>query len=204
MLAECQRALIAICEMRKAQPTLDFWKKESVYPLLSRRAEAGNEAKYEVKLVQAPSFPLPTPDFGTMDEGRIQRIRGSRYPFQGVLEVDHFYGPAMIGEKNQRKSCLRMGLAIDAHSGYAYPPETGSAGHCTGDVLMRVTLRAVESACALPQEVHVRSSEFKVLLEPLGQALGFSVKARKSLPALEAAKGHLLEMMGDPRRLPPP
>src|SRR5262249_27416266 len=28
MLAECQRALIAICEMRKAQPTLDFWKKE--------------------------------------------------------------------------------------------------------------------------------------------------------------------------------
>jgi len=204
MLAECQRALIAICDIRKAKPALDFWEEESVYPMLSRRAEEGNEAKYEIHLVDAPSFPLPIPNFATLDEARIHRIRDSRYPFQGVLEVDHFYGAGMIGEKNQRSACLRMGLAIDAQSGFAYPPEVSSPGPSTGDVLMRVILRAIESACALPLEVHVSSVEFKLLLEPLAQALGFSVKAMKSLPALDFAKCQLLEMMGDPGLLPLP
>jgi hypothetical protein len=204
MLAECQRAVIAICDMRKAKPALDFWQKESVYPLLSRRAEEGNEAKYEIKLVQAPSLPQPIPDFGTMDEARIQRIRDSRYPFQGVLEVDHFYGVGMIGEKNQRKSCFRVALAVDAQSGFVYAPEVSLPGPSTGDVLMRVTLRAIESACGLPREVHVRSGEFKVLLEPLAQALRFSVKAVKFLPALESAKAQFLEMMGDAGLLPLP
>jgi len=204
MLVECQRALIAICDIRKAKPTVDFWEKESVYPMLSRRAGEGNEAKYEIHLVDAPSVPLPIPNFGTLDEARIQHIRDSRYPFQGVLEIDHFYGAGIIGEKNQRSSCLRMGLAIDAQSGFAYPPEVTSSGPSTGDVLMRVTLRAIESACALPLAVHVRSGEFKLLLEPLAQALGFSVKVMKSLPALESAEGQLLEMMGDPGLLPLP
>lgn len=198
MLAECQRALIAICDIRTAKPSLDFWEKESVYPLMSRRAQEGNEAEYEIRLVDAPSFPLPIPNFATLDEARIRRIRDSGYPFRGVLEVDHFYGAGMIGEENQRKSCLRMGLAIDAQSGFAYPPEVSSPEPSTGDVLMRVILRAIESARALPREVHVRGSEFKLLLEPLAEALGFSVKVMKSLPALDFAKCELLEMMGDP------
>jgi hypothetical protein len=133
----------------------------------------------------------------------IRRIRDSRYPFQGVLEVDHFYGDMMIGEKNQRKSCLRMGLAIDAQSGFAYPPEVSSPGPSTGEVLIRVILRAIESACALPREVHVRGGEFKLLLGPLAEALGFSVKVMKSLPALDFAKCELMDMMGEPVPLPP-
>jgi hypothetical protein len=204
MLAECQQALIAICDIRKAKPALDFWEKESVYPLLSRRAKEGIEAKYEIGLVDAPSFSLPIPDFGAIDEARIQRIRDSRHPLQGVLEVDHFYGAGMIGEKNQRKSCFRMALAVDAKSGFVYAPEVSSPRPSTGDVLMRVILRAIESTCALPREVHVRSGEFKVLLEPLAQALGFSLRVMKSLPALDFAKCQFLEMMGDPGRLPPP
>ena len=202
-LADCQRALIAICDIRKAEPALDFWEKEGVYPLVSRRAEEGNDAKYEIHLVDAPSFSLPIPNFATLDEARIHRIRDSGYPFQGVLEVDHFYGARMIGEKNQRKSCLRMGLAIDAQSGFAYPPEVSSPEPSTGDVLMRVILRAIESARALPREVHVRGGEFKLLLEPMAQALGFSVKVMKSLPALDFAKCQLLEMMGEPVPLQP-
>jgi hypothetical protein len=44
----------------------------------------------------------------------------SGHPFQGVLEVDHFHGAGMIGEKNQRKSCFRMAVAVDAKSGFVY------------------------------------------------------------------------------------
>jgi len=204
MLAECQRAVIAICDIRKAKPTLDFWEKESVYPLLSRRAKDGSEGEYETRLVDAPSFSPPVPDFATLDEARIHRIRDCRYPFQGVLEVDHIYGAGIIGEKNQRKACTRVALAIDAQSGFAYPPEVSLPDSSTGDLLTRVILQAIETACALPREVHVRGGECKVLLEPLAQALGFSVRVMKSLPALDYAKRHLLEFLGDPGPLPTP
>jgi len=198
ILAECQRALITICDLLQANPDLHYWDKENVYPMLSRQGEEGNEQEYRIRLVDAPSFTVPMPNLLTLDEARIERIRNCRYPSQGVLEVDHFYGAGMIGERNQRKACFRMGLAIDANCGLAYPPEVSLPASSTGDVLTRVVLQAIESAGALPRELHVRSSEFKALLDPLAQALGFSVKVMKSLPALDFAKRQLLEMMGDP------
>ncbi len=203
ILAECQGALITLCDLLQANPALHYWDKENVYPVLSRQGGEGNEQGHRIRLVEAPSFPVPMPNLPSLDEARVQRIRDCRYPSQGVLEVDHFYGAGMIGEKNQRKACFRMGLAIDAQSGLAYPPEVSLPTSSTGDVLTRVVLQAVESASALPREVHVRDGEFKVLLDPLAQALGFSVRIMKSLPALEFAKKQLLEMMGDPGPLSP-
>ncbi len=197
ILAECQRALIAICDLLKANPKLYYWGKEGVYPMLSRRAKEGNEQECQIRLVDAPDLTAPMPKLPTLDEARIQHIRDSGYPLQGVFEVDHFYGAGMIGEKDQRKSCFRMGLAIEADSGFAYPPQVSSPASSTGDVLTHVALQAIESARTLPREVHVRGDEFKVLLQPLAQALGFSVRVMKSLPALDFAKKQLLEMMGD-------
>jgi hypothetical protein len=202
ILAECQRALITLCDLLKTNPNLGYWDKQSVYPLLARRAEEGNAEEFQIRLIDAPSFPLPMPNLATLDEANLQRIRGSRYPLQGVLEVDHFYGMGMIGEKHQRKACIRMALAIDAKSGFAYPPEVSSPDAPTADVLARVVLRAIDSSGTMPREIHVRSGEFKALLKPLAQALGFSVRAKESLPALDFAKNHLLEMMGDPGQLP--
>lgn len=201
ILVECQQALITMCDLVQANRDFHYWEKEDIYPLLSRKNEEGKEGEYQISLVEAPAFALPIPELPTLDEARIQRIRDSRYQFQGVLEVDHFYGAGMIGEKNQRKACFRMGLAIDAKSGLAYPPEVSLPASSTGDVLTRVVLQAIESACALPREIHVRGSEFKILLEPLAQTLGFSVRV-KSLPALDLAKSQLLERMGDPGPLP--
>jgi hypothetical protein len=203
ILAECQRALITVCDLLQANPILPYWDKENAYPMLSRQDGEANEQGYRISLVEAPSLPVPMPNLLTLDEAHIRRIRECAYPSQGVLEVDHFYGAGMIGEKHQRKACFRMGLAIDAKSGLAYPPEVSLPSSSTRDVLTRVVLQAVESACALPREVHVRDGEFKVLLDPLAQALGFSVRIMKSLPALEFAKKQLLEMIGDPGPLSP-
>jgi hypothetical protein len=197
ILAKCQRAVVTMCELIRANPPLDYWDKENAYPLLSRKSENGTEEEYCIRMVEAPSFPLPMAKLPNVDEARLRRIREGRYPSQGVLEVDHFYGAGMIGKKNERKACFRMGLAIDAESGLAYPPEVSLPATSTGDVLARVVLQAIESACALPYDVRVRDGEFKVLLDPLALALGFCVRVTKSLPALDLAKKQLLEMMGD-------
>jgi len=206
MLAECQRALIAILDICQTKTDSDFWERENVYPLLSRRGaetkETVTETSYDMRLAEAPRYSAPVPDFGTLDEARIQRIRESGYPIQGVLEVDHFYGGAIIGETNRRKSCFRVALAVDAKSGFVYPPEASLPEPPTADVLRDAIFLAIDSARALPREVHVRSSEFKVLLEPLAHALGFSLKAIKSLPALDMAKEHLLKMLGDEGPIP--
>lgn len=201
-LAKCQQALLTICGLAQANRDLHYWERENIYPLLSWKNEEGKEGECQISLVDAPAAAPPIPELPTLDEARIQRIRDSRYPFQGVLEVDHFYGAGMIGEKNQRKACFRLGVALDAKSGLAYPPEVSLPASSTGDVLTRVVLQAIESARALPREIHVRGREFKILLEPLAHALGFSVRATKSLPALDFFKNQLLEKMGDPGPLP--
>ena len=202
ILAECQRALITISDLALANPDAGYWDTEGVYPLVSRRAEEGKGHEYQLRPVKAPAVTPPAYELPTLDEARIQRIRDRKLPSRGVVEVDHFYGAGMVGKENERKACFRMGLAIDAESGYAYPPEAALPATCTGDVLARVVLQAIESAGALPREVHVRDGEHRVLLDPLAQALGFSVSVMKSLPALDFAKSQLLEMMGDPGPLP--
>lgn len=202
ILAECQQALILICDRLEADPKLDYWEKQNVFPMVSGPSKDCNEEQYHVRLVDAPRLPVPMPTFASLDETRIQRIRQCRYAVRGTLEVDHFYGTAMIGEKHQRKACLRMTLAIDAQSGFAYPLEASLPTSPTADALSRVVLQAIESAGTLPREIHVRSGEFKVLLEPLARALGCSVRTKDSLPALDFAKSCLQEMMGDPGQLP--
>ena len=127
----------------------------------------------------------------------MQAIRNRKLPSQQVLQVDHFYGAGMIGQKNQRKACFRLAIAIDAETAAAFPPEVGAPEALTGDLLTRAVLKAIESGGFLPFEVHVREPEFRVILGALAKALGFRVKVADSLPALDFAKEHLLGMMGD-------
>ena len=194
ILAECHGAFLAFYDRWQADRDVDYWVEENVYPLLSRR---GEENEYELRLAKAPAPPKPIPRLPAVDESWIRRILAARFASRGVLEVDHFYGAAMIGEKHERKACVRIAVAIDARTEHAYRPVAGSAEASTGDMLVEVVLGAIESASAIPKEIHVRDREFKVLLDPLGHALGFPVRVAKSMPALELVKSELLAMMGD-------
>ncbi len=197
-LAECERAMSAFWDVFLRNPDEDYWEKEDVYPLLAPRTEKGKEAEYQIHSVHAPLLPLAMPEPPALDDAHIQRVRDAGFPSEGILEVDHFYGAGMIGKKNERKACFRMALAINAETGFAYPPVVVSAESSAGDALTRLVFQTIEAGRALPREMRVRSSEFKVLLEPLAHALGISMKVLDSLPALDFAKSHLMEMMGDP------
>jgi hypothetical protein len=195
-LADCQRAIITVYDLISANQDFHYWNKENVYPLVSWNHGEGKQVGHRIDMVETPARAPQEPRLLTLDEARIERVRKGKYPLEGVIEVDHFYGAGMIGEKDQRKACFRMGLAIDAESGMAYPPELGLPTTSTGEILAGVVLKAIESAHGLPRHIHVGRSDFKILLGPLAQALGFSVTVKKSLPALEFAKSHLLTMMG--------
>ena len=93
---------------------------------------------------------------------------------------------------------IGLKLANPELTPFNLPPEVGAPDASTGDLLQRVILRAIAVKHALPLEIHVSNHDFKILLEPLAQALGVQVKVRKSLQALEFAKSEMQSMFGDP------
>jgi len=201
ILDECQQAVARMCDLVKAHPEQRYWSKKGVYPLFSFQGDSGEDNYFRIRAQEVPRYSRASKP-ATLDPSRIKRIHERNDPVGGVWEVDHFYGPGMIGKKNERKACFRMGLAVDAETGYAFPPEASMPEPSTGEVLTCVLFNAMEAVGARPAEVCVRDGEFKVLLDPLAQALGFRVKIANSLPALDFAKGELLKMMGDPGPLP--
>ncbi len=197
LLIRCLQAVITICRVLPNDKN-DYWAEEHVYPFLVPVGSDESRRDYEIKLVKAlepPPAPLQIPQPNPV---QVQEIRKRNLPLGGVFEVDHFFSTAQVGDKNERKACLRVGLATDAATGILFPPVLATPEDATGDILARALVDAIRTARCLPREVHVMETPFKLLLEPLAKELGFSVTVRKSMPALELAKEHLLAQMGDP------
>lgn len=198
VLAECLGAVMALCERMLKGEAQDYWKEGGVFPLMIPAQECGNGEGYAVETVKASEPPVTTPEAAPLDQGRIREIRDRTYPVRGVFEADHFYGGGMIGKKDQRKACVRMGLVADGNSGMVFPPELGMPERATSDIIATVVLNAVETAQCLPREIRVDQHQLKTLLEPLAAELGITVRTVKHLPALQEAKRELLSLMGDP------
>jgi hypothetical protein len=109
----------------------------------------------------------------------------------------------MVGEKNERKACMRFALVSDADSGFAFQPVLGKAEESTGQLLIQALLGAIRDGSCVPSEIRVRQREFKILLSRLSEKLECDVRVMKSLPALDLLKDHFLAMLGDPGEFSP-
>ena len=120
----------------------------------------------------------------------------------GTLAVDHLYSLCEVGQKYDRKGCLRAAFVCDGDSGFAYHAESPEPNEPTGDVLVRSLLQAMRNSKLVPREVLVCNPEFKPLLAEFAQEFGLVVRVKKPLPYLEAFKKGLLERLGDPGVVP--
>jgi hypothetical protein len=197
LLIRCLQGIITFCRTLSNDRSA-YWGEESVYPFLVPVGSDESRRDYEIKLVKAPEpppAPLPIIHLNTV---QVEELRKQNLPPGGVFEADHFFSTAKIGDKNARKACLRVGLVADAATGMVFPPVLAKPEDATGGILATALVKAMQTARCLPREVHVTEHAFKLLLEPLAKDLGFPVRVRKSMAALELAKDHLLAMMGDP------
>jgi hypothetical protein len=194
-LAAGLEGVLVACEARSKNPDLDLWSQEDVYPFVQFNRQSGEQSLYSLTSVAAPvetpRMPVP-PD---LDQRRIQKALDQSYPSSGTLEVDHFYNAASIGGKYERKACMRIALAIDAKTMMAFPPLVSAPEDSTGNMLQQVILGAMEAQLAIPAEIHVRDREFKILLAPLAEKLGFDIKVRDVLPGLDFARGEIEAML---------
>jgi hypothetical protein len=198
VLAECIEAMLALCKGISKGDAPDYWKDAGTYPSMVSSKASGDYKRYDVEMVRFAEPPVATPEPAQLDQNRLRQIRDRKYPIRGAFEVEHFYSGAMIGKRDERKACVRLGLVADANSGLVFPPELGMPERATSDIIAVALLNAIDTAQCLPREIHVKQQQFKAFLEPLARELGITVRTVKRLSALQEAKEQLLTIMGDP------
>jgi hypothetical protein len=93
---------------------------------------------------------------------------------------------------------MRVALAVDADSGFLFPPELAPPGVSVADALAMAIIKAIETSRTLPSEVRVPSRKLKDCLNPISEVCGFPVKVVRALPALAEAREGLMRMMEGP------
>jgi len=203
LLAEGLRATLALVELLKNDPPAGLWSPSWKYPLMIHSGEdAGGRALYRRESAawpRSPEVPLARPE---LDERRLARILSAKFPSQESLELDEFWGVSPIGRKTERKSCIRGGAAINAVTGYAYPPRAVSPEVPVAQLLADVLLEAIEKARFRPRKICVRTVRHQAALLPLTMLLGCKIVVTPEMPALDFFKRELLASMGERGSLP--
>ena len=196
LLRKCLQAEIVVLDAISNEPELPLWERNDAYPMVEHAPEENAANRYLIRVEKVPAEVKSRLAPPALDERKLNAVLARRLPVKGVLEVDHFYGSTPIGGPNERKSCMRLAFAADAKSGMVFPPQMESPSAPTGDMLVNAIYAAIETIRGLPASVRVRDPEFKRLLAPLSEALGFRVEVAESLPALEQAKQGLMAFIG--------
>jgi len=189
-LAECLRAVIAVCSAVVSQKSTSYWKRKGTYPMVSR--VEGDERQFKVDLVKAilPAEPPAVPV--RLDDETLRQLRSQDYPVQGVMELDHILSGATVGKKSDRPAFTVIALALDAKTGVVYMPEITDSSVPVGESLAKVFLKTIPVNRTLPKEVRVRSQKLKDSLAPLMESFGVSVRVASQLPAADEARAGLL------------
>ena len=190
-LALCMRVVIEICSAVVTQADVSYWDQPDTYPLLSPVEMAGSEPQFRIEPIRAPLPSQPPLSPVRLTEEQLGELKGRDYSVRGAIELDYIVSAAAVGEKNERKACTCVGLAVDARGGYVFPAELTGPTVPPADVLAAALLKAIQATRALPREVRVRNPRFKDCLAPFSES-GVPIKVVNSLPALEQAREHLL------------
>jgi hypothetical protein len=194
-VAACMEALLALCDSLLANHSLNYWREEDFYPLLTPRTTTEHRTEYalEMKKVSEPQMAEPGP--AALDEGRLKRILEKDYPLRGALEADCFDSGTVEGGKEERKACIYVSLVTDAASGFLFQPELGTLADGMGNLLARAIMNAIEQLKFLPQEIRVPNKERRAELAMLEQRMGIPVRVVKSIPSLREAQTALMKHM---------
>jgi hypothetical protein len=174
---------------------VNYWDQEGRYPMVSRVGGEGGEPQYRIELVEVTLPHEPPLSPARVGPEQLRKLHERDYMVRGAMELDYFLSITVVGEKNERKACIRVALAVDADSGIVFPPELASPGVSVGDALATAIMNSIETSHSLPKEIRVLDQKFKSCLEPIADACGIQIKVVDSLPALAEARSSMLQML---------
>ena len=124
-----------------------------------------------------------------IDEKRIDRIKEKSYRQHGIWEVDFFYAPMLVREKEGRPYFPHLFLWVDQDSYYVLDHLLATPTEYCSE-LSEKFLNVIDKNKLLPMEAWVIKEEVYQSIEPIASHLGFQIKCVNKLKAVdEAHKG---------------
>jgi len=120
----------------------------------------------------------------------LEKIKRTIPYRQGVWEVDYFYYPSPIKEKEERPFYPYITLWVDQHSGFILSHDLAKPAECMSE-FQRNFLKLAENRKILPREILAKKEETFKLLKPIASELGINLKMVKKLKMLEEAQASM-------------
>jgi hypothetical protein len=127
-----------------------------------------------------------------LDENQLERINRTITQRQGIWEIDSFYSPEAVKEKEERPYFPLVILWIEHHSGLILNCHLAKLTEGVSNIPEQF-LKLAENIKSLPQEILVKKEETFELLEPITCKLGIKLRSVKRLIAIEEAQNSMFE-----------
>ncbi|MFQ6083905.1 MAG: hypothetical protein ACE5WD_11205 [Candidatus Aminicenantia bacterium] len=127
-----------------------------------------------------------------LDMNLLERINRTITQRQGTWEIDFFYFPQAVKEKEERPYYPYVILWVDRYSGRILNFHLAESTEGVSE-LPEQFMKLVENIKSLPQEILVKKEEIFKLLEPITRRLGIKLRNVERLIALEEAQTTMFE-----------
>lgn len=183
-LAGCLEAFTEFLRHTTFDDLSRLWpEEENVMPMLHKQAGQWRAMLVDINLMRASPPRLWVP------EERVAALPARRDA--GALVVGDLLLPGSVGLENDRPGVLHLCAAVDARSGFAYPPQLRAPGAPLPAAMADALVSAIEQRGTMPETVMVRSARHAEPLEELARVAGFKLKVRKHQPLLDELFGEL-------------
>ncbi len=143
-----------------------IWKDEWLEPLA-------------LEMKDAPVIPV--------EKTTLDRIKKARLQRRGIWEIDFFYVPAALREKEERPYFPYMSLLVDHKSTLILNLRLEKEADCKSTFPVNFT-DFIEQIKVIPDELLVKRYDVYRIMKPLSAELGIEINMVESLPALEYAQ----------------
>ena len=134
-----------------------------------------------------------------IDTDRLQEIKRRIPHSQGIWEIDFFYFPQPVKEKEERPFYPYVTLWVEHYSGLILNHHLAKPAECMSEFQGQF-LKLAENYKSLPQEILVNKEETFKLLKPIVSELGIKLRRVKKMKMLEDAKASMFKFTAGKNR----
>jgi hypothetical protein len=178
-LAGCLDALLMLVDSEIFEAHGDrMWEdSERMLPMLTKARGAWSIVPLSVSIARVVVPKL------WLEPEEVDRLK--RLPKSGAVCVGDCILPGGAGGEDRRLMVINLVVALDARSGYAYPPHIREVGEPLAQAGARALAEAIRARQAVPDRVLVMEEDYSRGLAELAQQLGFEIRLKSQIPTLE-------------------
>jgi hypothetical protein len=130
----------------------------------------------------------------SVEETTLNRLIKARLQRRGIWEVDFFYVPTVLREKEERPYYPYMSLVVDHDSSFILNFQLEKEGDCKSTFPVKFA-DFIERVKVIPDELLVKHYDVYRIMKPLSSELGIEINMVESLPALEYAQKSMTDFI---------